>query len=97
MSAKVTPIRNPFYQGESDVMSDVRMSFHSKIFHLDKNDTSGDHVAYRALMNEILDNSSRYYMFKEPSKSWTKEGRLLIHVEYYEAIREEKSVDEIEY
>ena len=97
MVASVTPLKNPYYQSDSGVMSDVKLTFHSRIFHLDKNDTSGDHVSYSALMNEILDNESKYYMFKEPSKSWTKEGRLLIHVEYYEAIEGDKDPEDLEY
>ncbi len=97
MAATVTPAKNPFYNPDSGFSPDVQVVFNSRIFHIDKNDTTGDNLEYTALMNEILDNASKYYMFKEPSKSWTKEGRLLIHVEYYEAQEIERGLEDLEY
>lgn len=88
-----SPVPNPFYEGGD---KSVKIKFHSKIFCLSPFKESPDNAKYETLMESMypFDPDSKiainpYANNNGVTKSWTKEGDLLVQVEYIEYVEEE--------
>jgi hypothetical protein len=80
---------------------DARLLYHSRIFCLTRSG-AGDADEYHQLMNQLFDPSVEHLMAlpgREPSKSWTREGDLMIFLEWLEVeeTEEEQSADDMRF
>lgn len=92
MSAKSTPMGNPFFINETDLaFSDRRTKFHSRIFVLSKH--GGDNEEYEELMNSLHPFDQESNMIVNPYskiiRSIDSEGNIVVHVEYLELLEDE--------
>ena len=102
MGAKVTPIRNNEPRLEFGMMPKVK--FHSEVFmiYLDDREVEGGpkgNKEYMELMNRLHEPDSNILIPPDmsPSKSFTKDGDIIIHVEYIEVLNDPPSPDNKEY
>lgn len=97
MTAKVTNLKNPNYSPASDILENDVEEYHSEIFCL-STVTSGDHDNYKELMKKLMSPRFEHLIPLDSSKSWTKTGDLMIHVEYVEVKKlEDLDPDERDY
>lgn len=90
---------NPYYYNPEDdnFAEDVEMEFNSEIFHIDSNDPFGSgNAKYEALMERLIDPNEKdlmlnFYSASAVSKSWQKDGTMLVHVEYLKLKRKERT------
>ena len=88
MTSKVTPLQNPLFIPDEPELQ-VK-GYHSKVFRIQEGDQNMDNKRYQEFMLRLsnMDEDSNIVLspiVSSPiSKSWTKEGDLLIHVEYIE-------------
>ncbi len=88
--AKVSLMTNPFYMPDDERLS-VK-DFKMEMFVISRGDGTGDRMRYENFMKGVFpyDKDSRIEII-ETDKSWTKEGSLIICVQYVEM---ESDVDE---
>lgn len=103
LQARMTPAKNPDYIDPKD-LTFGKSKFHSRIFLIAGDGTPDDSEAYANLMNEMFpydpaSNKQLNPMGAAVSKNWTKNGDLLVHVEWIELHPEEggDTADEKDY
>ena len=105
-NGKASLAKDPYYQSMKEMDQDLsfgnpfgdrEFTYKSKIFSLSKTDYNNHNKKYEDLMNKLYDPSETNVMLipdRTISKSWSKEGDLLIHVEYLEFSEAEAHEDE---
>lgn len=81
--AKVSLINNPFHMPEDDQL--VVKDFQVQMFKLIPGDDNGDRMRYEKFMMKVFpyDKDSKIEIIAT-NKNWTKEGALIICLEYVE-------------
>mgnify|MGYP007090087425 CR=1 FL=1 len=99
--SKISEIKKPSYLSTFEI---PKVKFHSEVFmiYLDGRSVEGGppgNDEYMDLMNKLYDHSTNIMIPPDmkPSKSFTKEGDIIIHVEYVEVLDESTSPDNREY
>ncbi len=100
--AKVTPALDPSYMPPQALDFD-KCEFHSEVFLIDS--IGNGNAKYKELMGKLFPYDPQSDLMLNPmgnaiTKSWTKEGDLMIHVEWVEMIRdkpENKEADNHEF
>lgn len=96
MTAKVTDLKNPDYNPAGDILQNTVEEYHSEIFCLSA--LGGDNEKYKELMKKLTSQEFEHLIPLDASKSWTKTGDLMIHVEYVEMKKHDSlDPDEREY
>lgn len=90
MTAKVTNLKNPDYNPAGDILENVIKEYHSEIFCIST--LGGDNEKYKELMRKLTSSEFDNLIPLDTSKSWTKTGDLMIHVEYVE-MKKQGSLD----
>ncbi|NIR12580.1 MAG: hypothetical protein GWN86_00925 [Desulfobacterales bacterium] len=92
--AKMYPARDPTYIPENSLDFD-KCEFHSKVFRISEIEGMSQNDEYMKLMESMFPYDPASNLQLNPmgnaiTKTWTKDGDLLVHVEYIEMIREEE-------
>lgn len=92
--AKISPAMNPNFMG-NDALDFNRCKFYSRVFRITQLESLDENASYIELMGTLFpyDPSSNFQlnpMGSAITKTWTKEGDLLIHVEYIEMIESDE-------
>lgn len=101
MTAKIRATKNPFFISDKDDLMRTIMvkKFHSERFRITDGDITGDNKRYEDLMENMYPYKmdSKYELSSitgSPiSKTFTKDGDVIIHVEYIELARDEPEED----
>lgn len=95
-NARITPLHNPFFlDTDDDLLDGNSLKFHSEVFCIDSLDLEGGNAKYEALMEKLINPAEASlalnpYSSTPVSKSWNKDGSMMVHVEYVEFIFNEK-------
>ena len=97
MPGEASPAENPFFMGEHEFYKTLDITYHSSIFRLTRG-KGGDNEKFQDIMQKLYDPDEDHFMAipggAKRSQSWTKEGDLMIHLEYLEVYEKDDDGEE---